>query len=169
MPSAESLRFRDALEDDVPHIAALLNTTAGALTARFGDGHWSGVTTERGVAFAFRHARIRVGCIGRRIITTLRLAKKKPWAIDVAYFTPVARPLYLTGMAVAVASQRQGWGRLALADACLTARNWPTNAIRLDAYDAEAGAGGFYAACGFEARGGKDYKSVPLLYFELLL
>jgi hypothetical protein len=31
---------------------------------------------------------------GTRIVTTLRLATKKPWAIDVAYFTPTKRPLH---------------------------------------------------------------------------
>src|SRR5213596_2828131 len=56
----------------------------------------------------------------------------------------VKRPLYLTGMAVSVTHQRQGLGRLALDDACAVAEKWPADAIRLDAYDAEAGAGGFY-------------------------
>lgn len=169
MSTAIQPRFRDAVEDDIPQIVALLNATAGALTARHGEGHWSTVTTERGVALALRHARIRVGCVARRVVTTLRLAPKKPWAIDVAYFTAVARPLYLTGMAVAVASQRRGWGRMALSDACLSARDWSANAIRLDAYEAQAGAGGFYAACGFLERGGREYRGVPLLYYEYLL
>ena len=33
---------------------------------------------------------------------------------------------------------------------------WPVDAIRLDAYDADAGAGGFYAKCG-TARSGAPY------------
>ncbi|HEV8456006.1 MAG TPA: GNAT family N-acetyltransferase, partial [Gemmatimonadales bacterium] len=70
----------------------------------------------------------------------MRLATKKPWAIDVSYFTPVKRPLYLTGMAVSVAQQGQGLGRLALEDARAVAQEWPAEAIRLDAYAAEAGA-----------------------------
>jgi GNAT superfamily N-acetyltransferase len=110
-----------------------------------------------------------VGRIGKRIVTVLRLATKKPWAIDVAYFTPVKRPLYLTGMAVSVAHQGQGLGRLALADACAVARAWPADAIRLDAYDAEAGAGRFYTKCGCTERGHVVYKGTPLVYYELLL
>jgi hypothetical protein len=43
------------------------------------------------------------------------------------------------------------------------------DAIRLDAYDAEAGAGPFYAKCGFEERGRVVYKGDPLIYYELLL
>ena len=163
------LTFRDALPADAPIIAALQNAAAGALTARYGEGHWSSLVTERGTILSQRHARVRVGRAGKRILTVLRLATKKPWAIDVSYFTPVKRPLYLTGMTVSVAHQGQGLGRLALEDACIVAQEWPADAIRLDAYDGEAGAGPFYAACGFRKRGHVTYKSNALVYYELLL
>jgi predicted N-acetyltransferase YhbS len=81
----------------------------------------------------------------------------------------VKRPLYLTGMAVAVAQQGQGLGRLALEDAVAVAREWPADAIRLDSYDADAGAGPFYAKCGFVERGRVLYRGDPLVYHELLL
>jgi len=97
------------------------------------------------------------------------LATKKPWAIDVAYFTAVQQPLYLTGMAVSIAHQGQGLGSLALDDACAIAQAWPADAIRLDAYDAAAGAGRFYARHGFTERGRVVYKSNPLIYYERLL
>jgi ribosomal protein S18 acetylase RimI-like enzyme len=99
----------------------------------------------------------------------VRLATKKPWAIDVDYFTPVQRPLYLTGMAVSVAHQGQGLGSMALEDACTIAEEWPSEAVRLDAYDTGAGAGGFYARCGFTERGRVVYKGDPLVYYERLL
>ncbi len=124
------------------------------MTARFGAGPWSTLVSERGAELAQRHARVRVGRDGRRIVTVLRLATRKPWPIDVAYFTAVKRPLYLTGMAIAVGRQRQGLGRLALEDACAIAEAWPADAIRLDAFDAKAGAGGFYARCGCTERAG---------------
>ena len=163
------LTFSDARPDDAPAIAALQNAAAGALTARFGEGHWSALTTERAAALSMRHARVRIGRAGKRVLTVLRLATKKPWAIDVAYFTPVKRPLYLTGMAVSVPHQRQGLGRQALEDARAVAAAWPAHAIRLDAYDAEAGAGRFYARCGYVERGRVRYRGNPLLYYELLL
>ncbi|HWC17231.1 MAG TPA: GNAT family N-acetyltransferase, partial [Terriglobales bacterium] len=47
----------------------------------------------------------------------LRLATKKPWAINTAYFTAVDRPLYLTGMAVHPDHQRKGIGCLLLKEA----------------------------------------------------
>jgi GNAT superfamily N-acetyltransferase len=103
------------------------------------------------------------------VLTVLRLATKKPWAIDVSYFTPVRRPLYLTGMAISVAHQGQGLGRQALGDARAVAQAWPADAIRLDAYDAPAGAGHFYAKCGYLERGRVIYKGNPLVYYELLL
>ena len=163
------LTFRDATPKDVPVIAALHNAAAGALTARFGEGRWSSLVTERGTAASQRHARVRVGKGGKRILTALRLVTKKPWAIDVSYFTPVKRPLYLTGMTVAVTHQGQGLGHQALEDAVDVARDWPADAIRLDAFDADAGTGAFYAKCGFLERGRVVYKGDPLVYYELLL
>ncbi len=163
------LRFRDAALKDVPAIAALRNATAGALTARFGEGHWSTLVTERATAAGQRHARIRVGRSGTRILTVLRLATKKPWAIDTSYFTPVKRPLYLTGMAVAVGYQSHGLGRRALEGARAIALAWPADSIRLDSYDAAAGAGRFYAKCGFQPRGHVSFKGEVLEYYELLL
>ena len=162
------LIFRDATLNDVPVIAALQNAAAGALTARYGEGHWSSLVTERGATLSQRHARVRIGRSGKRILTVLRLATKKPWAIDVSYFTPVKRPLYLTGMAVSVAHQGQGLGQLAVEDALAVARAWPADAIRLDAYDADAGAGPFYAKCGFRERGRVVYKNYPLAYLRIL-
>jgi GNAT superfamily N-acetyltransferase len=163
------LIFRDATAGDAPMIAALQNAAAGALTARFGEGHWSTLVTERDAVLAQRHARVRVGRHGERMLTVVRLATKKPWAIDVSYFTPVKRPLYLTGLAVSVAQQGQGLGRAALEDARALATAWPADAIRLDAYDHEAGAGPFYVKCGFRERGRVAYNGNPLGYYELPL
>jgi len=67
-------------------IAALHNAVAGGLTARFGVVHWSTLGSERSTALAQRHARVCVGRDGKRILMVLRLATKKPWAIDVSYF-----------------------------------------------------------------------------------
>ena len=51
----------------------------------------------------------------------------------------------------------------------LVAAAWPADAIRLDAYDHAAGAGPFYAKCGFRERGRVVYRGNPLAYYELLL
>lgn len=163
------LTFSDATSQDVEAIAALQNSVAEALTARYGKGHWSAASTAKGVAHTLKHASVRIGRAGGSVVTTLRLAKKKPWAIDTGYFTAVKLPLYLTGMAVNAEHQRRGLGRLALEDAHAVAMGWPADAIRLDAYDAEAGAGGFYEKCGYRERGRVVYRNAPLIYYELLL
>jgi len=103
------------------------------------------------------------------VVATLRLATKKPWAIDLTYFTAVPRALYLHDMAVEPSRQGKGLGRMLVDEAKAQARAWPSQAIRLDAYDAVHGAVGFYARCGFVEVGKATYRKTPLVYFELLL
>jgi GNAT superfamily N-acetyltransferase len=155
-----------ATEADAAAIAALRNAAAEHLTQRHGTGHWSSVATERGVLRALRTSRILVERAGERLVATLRLATKRPWAIDPAYFTAVPQALYLTDMAVAPDVQRQGVGRGLLLEAERFARDWPSQAIRLDAYDAAAGAGEFYAKCGYREMGRVIYRKTPLVYYE---
>jgi GNAT superfamily N-acetyltransferase len=163
------LTFSSATEGDAPALAALHNATSEGLTRRYGVGPWSGATTEKGVLFGLRQSRILIALSGETIVATLRLPTKKPWAIDRTYFTPVEKALYLINMAVIPSMQRRGIGRLLIAEAERQARAWPAGAIRLDAFDADAGAGGFYAKCGFKERGRTTYRNAPLIYFEKIL
>jgi GNAT superfamily N-acetyltransferase len=163
------LSFSVAELTDASALAALHSAVAEDLTRRYGRGPWSSLTTEQGVLFAMRHSRVVVARKGKNIVGTLHLPTKKPWAIDVSYFTPVKKALYLTGMAVTPTLQRQGIGRKLLEEAAKQARAWPADAIRLDAFDANAGAGTFYAKCGFREVGRVTYRKAPLIYFELLL
>ena len=142
---------------------------AERLTRDFGRGHWSNAPSERGVLFGLRRSTVYVARRRGRIIATLALSTRKPWAIDKKYFSPATRPLYLTSMAVEPKLQRQGIGRLCMVEAARAARTWPAHAIRLDAYDAPAGAGAFYARCGYTEVGRVSYKGTPLIYYELLL
>lgn len=159
----------DARLEDAAELYDLRVAVAQKLTEEFGHGFWSNHGTVRGAALAIRKARVYVVRRGRRIVGSLQLQTKKPWAIDVAYFTPCKRPLYLTGMAVAPTVQRKGIGRRMLAEAAAIARAWPADAIRLDAFDAPAGAGGFYAKCGYQERGRIVYRNDPLIYYEQVL
>jgi ribosomal protein S18 acetylase RimI-like enzyme len=168
-PNSSALTFAMATEADVAPIAALRTAAAEHLTRTFGRGHWSRIVTERAVRYDLKTSRVLVARRGSEIVATVRLATKKPWAIDVAYFTAVQRAVYVHDMAVAPDWQRQGVGRELVHEAIAVARAWPSQAIRLDAYDAAAGAGGFYARCGFREAGRVTYRSVPLIYFELLL
>ena len=163
------LTFSTATRADAPALAALHTAVAADLTNRFGRGPWSALTTEKGVLFSMRHSRVLVVSKGKTIAGTLHLPTKKPWAIDVSHFTPVKKALYLTHMAVTPTMQRQGIGRRLLDEAVKQVREWPADAIRLDAFDADAGAGGFYAKCGFHEVGRATYRKAPLIYFELVL
>jgi GNAT superfamily N-acetyltransferase len=161
--------FRSAGEADAEAIATIQTAAAADLTSRFGQGHWSTKTTVKGVLSLMRHGEFVIARTGRRAVAAARLGKQKPWAIDVDYFTPCRRPLYLTAMAVAPEWQRKGIGRRCLQETVRLARRWPADAVRLDVYDAPAGAGPFYAKCGFALRGGASYRGTPHLYYELLL
>jgi GNAT superfamily N-acetyltransferase len=166
------LSFAIATESDVPELAALHAAAAEDLTKRFGRSFWSSSPSERAILANIlkpQFSRTLIARSNRRIAGTLRLHTKKPWAIDAAYFTASKQPLYLTGMAVHPKHQRKGVGRLLLKEAEAIARAWPADAIRLDAYDSAAGAGGFYAKCGFREVAHVIYKTDPLIYFELVL
>jgi len=166
------LTFATATEADASSIAALRNAAADDLTHRYGHGPWSSTSTERGVLRDLarpKFSRTIVARDGNKIVATLCLQTKKPWAIDVTYFTLVKKALYLVGMAVHPEYQGKGVGRLLLKEAESISRNWPSNAIRLDAWDSAAGAGPFYTRCGFREAGRATYRKMPLVYFELIL
>lgn len=161
--------LESATAHDAVALAALHTSVAQHLTDLHGKGPWSSRTTEKGILFALRSSKVFVARNGSEIIATLRLATKKPWAIDTNYFAPCRRPLYLLGMAVTPGKQRQGIGRQCLEAAKILARDWPADSLRLDAYDAKAGAGAFYANCGFTEVGRAIYRNSPLVYYEIRL
>jgi predicted N-acetyltransferase YhbS len=162
------MRIVLATAADAAAIAAVRIAAADRLTRDFGEGHWSAHTNEASVVRDMKASRVLVAREGSRIVGTLTLQTRRPWAIDAAYFTPCQKALYLINMAVTPARQRTGVGRGLLHEALVVARAFPADAIRLDAYDAPAGAGEFYRKCGFASAGGKSYRGVPLLYFELI-
>ena len=163
-----ALALVEATPEDAATVAALRAAVAERLTRDFGQGHWSTVASERSVINDLRISKVFIAREGKRIIATLRLATRKPWAIDQSYFTDCVRPLYLSDMAVDPERQRSGIGRQCLAEARRIARNWPADAIRLDAYDAAAGAGEFYAKCGYRETGRVTYRRTPLVYYEMI-
>jgi GNAT superfamily N-acetyltransferase len=153
-----------------PAIAALRNATADHLTELYGKGYGSGHCSERGVLSDMKGGgTVYVARVRRTLLGTMTLGTRKPWAIDPLFFAASKAPLYLTDMAVAPAHQRTGIGRALLDEAARIARRWLADAIRLDAYDADSGAGEFYAKCGFREVGRKIYRTVPLIYYERLV
>jgi GNAT superfamily N-acetyltransferase len=163
------IRINIAAPCDASAVATLRNATTADLTTRHGPGHWSTTVSPESVARGIATSHVIVALLNEQIIGTTRLVKKKPWAIDPTFFSPSNKPIHLVDMAVHPAHQRIGVGRLVLEAARATAAELGADAIRLDAYDAPAGAGPFYERCGYTPRGGKSYRGVPLRYYELLL
>jgi GNAT superfamily N-acetyltransferase len=161
--------FKPAVASDANSLAALHIAVAADLTALHGQGPWSSKSSEHGVLHAMRTCEVFAARVDNEIVGTLRLTTKKPWAIDIDYFTPARRPLYLLAMAITPVRQRQGLGRRCLEEAARIARSWPADSLRLDAYDDKAGAGGFYARCGWTEKGRAPYRGARLIYYELLL
>jgi ribosomal protein S18 acetylase RimI-like enzyme len=116
-----------------------------------------------------RNAKVYVARHGKKLVATLTFSTRKPWAIDAKYFSKSKRPLYLTNMAVEPGRQRRGLGRSCIEEARRIAVQCSGDAIRLDAYDAAAGAGEFYRKCGFREVGRATYRGAPLIYFEMLV
>jgi GNAT superfamily N-acetyltransferase len=165
------LTFSDATDADGVAMAALRTGAAVSLAARFGPGPWSPPPHQVAQRLGTVPGRscVRVGRRDGTVVSALRLQTKKPWAIDVTWFSPADRPLYLTDMLVDPAHQGMGLGRAALEDAMRTAVAWPADAIRLDAWDADAGAGPFYVRCGYTERGRVVCRGTPLIYYERVL
>jgi len=168
---SRSVRFslQPATAADAATLAALHLAVADHLTQIHGPGPWSSKVSEKGVLYAMRTSHVYVARLGTQVVGTLRLASKKPWAIDTRFFSACRKPLYLLGMAITPARQRQGIGRRCLKEAERIAKAWPADALRLDAYDAKAGAGGFYSRCGWKETGRATYRGAALIYYELLL
>jgi ribosomal protein S18 acetylase RimI-like enzyme len=164
-----TLLFTLATPADVEAVVSLRAAVAHDLTTRHGRGHWSSVGTERSVMRDIRTSHVILAWIDRLAVGTARLATKRPWAINPAYFTPSPSVLYLTDMAVAPRCQGQGIGRRCLEQVRVVAAEHEAQAIRLDAYEGPAGAAGFYTKCGFTERGRVSYRATRLIYFEMLL
>lgn len=169
MPRRTAPRLVLATPHEAEGIARQRNTVADEFTKRHSRGWWSRQSSGRGVLFEMRISKVYVYRRRGEIVATLRLASKKPWAIDTAYFIPVERALFLHSIAVLPAHQRMGIGTRCLKAAEKFARAWPANAIRLDAFDHAASAGDFYCRAGFRQVGRTTYRGVRLIYFERLV
>ncbi len=168
-PPRPRVRVDLATPEDIPGIVAVRVNAAEDLTTRFGGGHWSGHATEKGVAWDLRQGKVLVARRGSAIVATLKIATRKPWAIELSWFAPCKHPWYLTNMAVDPKQQGRGIGKRCVLEAVRLARGAGGDAVRLDAYDAVAGAGPFYEKCGFTEVGRATYRVTPLIYYELQL
>ena len=139
------LSFRFATEEDIPALVKLRLAIDRDQARRFGRDRWSTTISERSVARGLKSSPVLVPQHQGQIIAGLRMDTKKPWGIDLKYFTPAVRAVYLHDVNVEPRLQRSGVGRELIERAKGVAQAWPVDAIRLDAYDGPSGAGPFYA------------------------
>jgi hypothetical protein len=90
------LTFGTATDSDVAELAALHRATAERLTQEFGYRSLVfGAIRKNRVPRDLSRPKFSRILIARasngRIVATLRLATKKPWAIDTSYFSPAQR------------------------------------------------------------------------------
>jgi GNAT superfamily N-acetyltransferase len=163
------LSFRFATVADIPELVTLRLAVDADQERRFGRERWWTTISEKSVARGLKSSRVLVAHQQRKIIGTIRMETKKPWAIDLRYFTPVCKAVYLHDVDVAPDRQRSGIGRALVERAKTVARQWPVEAIRVDTYDGPAGAESFYRKCGFAEVGRAVYRGVPLVYLECVL
>jgi len=151
---------------DARELVALRSAVARGMTGTFGEGHWSVCPSKAEVVRQLRASHVLVARHDSEIVGTVRLVRALPGIFDSKSFTPVQSALYVLGLAVAAKCRGQGVGRQLMEAAKETACSWGAQALWLDAYDHEAGAGPFYLKCGFRSVGRTEYLEMPLIYFE---
>lgn len=166
--SVSALSFRLATAADIPALLQLRLAIDADQAQRFGDDRYATTISEKSVARSLKSSRTLVATRRGRVVGTVRMETKKPWAIDLSYFTPVCHAVYLHNVDVHPELQRSGIGRQLMDRTKAMAKEWPVDAIRLDAYDGPSGGGPFYKKCGFKKTGHAVYRGVPLVYYELV-
>ena len=163
-----SLQITRALPSDARAIADLRGAVARHMTLQHGQGHWSPCPSKAEVTRQLRASHVLIARQQGRIVGTVRLATANPLAFDSGSFTSVETAIYVLGLAVAPECRKQGIGRQLIEAAKAVARSRPAQALWLDAYDSEVGAGPFYSRCGFRRVGPTTFKEVMLVYYEWL-
>ena len=165
-----NVAIRAAERADAETIHAIRTSAADALTAEFGSGHWSHVESLDTLR---RHAVDRdlfLAMSNGEAFGTFELESKTPGFYSRHWFTdPDAPAYYLFSMAIVKTSQRRGLGRTIMDEMEAMAVAHGKRALRLDAYDAPAGAGVFYEKCGFVLVHEGSFNRVPLRYYEKVL
>jgi len=174
------LTIEEATPNDVAEILALRLEVDARMQERYGNDRWAPPISEGSVLRFFKGPRTRksdgetlikilVGKSRGEIVALTRMQTKKPWAFDLKYFTSGANAVYLGNVEVSPKYQGRGFGIQLMAAVVDHARAWPVNAVRTSAYDGVAGAGAFYAKCGFREVGRVTYRTIPMIFFEMIL
>ena len=159
-----------ATHTDAVALTALRIAAARDLADKFGEGPWSVATdTIEGVRCEVRAGQTYLAREEGVAIATLRLTQRNPWLCRTDIFTPCQSAAYLLALVVLPARQRHGVGRECVEGAVRIVTAAGAKSVRLDAFDAPAGAGEFYRRCGFREVHRGIYLGTPLIWFERLV
>src|SRR5207237_3603249 len=87
--SIDMLSVSIAMAEDAADLTRLRCAAADHLTRQHGQGHWSGLTTERGVLYGIKTSRVLVARDADGSVGTMRLATRKAGDIERRYLLPV--------------------------------------------------------------------------------
>ncbi len=161
------LSLRRIGPEDVQDVRDIRVRAAEDLTIRHGVGHWSHVTTLRTLRRRALEKQVLAVDRNGSLIGTFTVSAKKIGFYRNSWFANPDDPaLYLTDMAIHPNKQRMGVGRWCMAEIDNMARRDGLLAVRLDAYDAPAGAGAFYEKCGYRRVHHGSVNGTPLMYYE---
>ena len=85
------LKLELAAAADAGELGELRAAVNRHFLAQFGKGYWISNTTERCVLFRMKRGTVFAAREGPKIVASLTLSTRKPWAIDTRYFTAVRR------------------------------------------------------------------------------
>jgi len=159
-------KFVPATVADVPSLTALEVAEAAQMTRGSGPRRPPPPGIEKKVRSRLKNSSVYVARENGRLIVALRLGTKKPRTMDTKYFQPCARPLYFLGVTVAPYRRNVETGLRCMEETARIARERLADALRLDACEENRE---FYRKCGFKEVGRVVNKTVPLIYFEMLL
>ena len=163
------MKLVPATPEDAEAVASLRTRAATHLALSHGPGPWAREVSGKDVLARMSKGKVFLVRHRQGLIATLGLTTTKPRAIDVSNFRAVRLPIYLVDMAVDPEHQGRGIGRWCLGEVEGLVRSWSGEAVRLDAYEGQAGASGFYRRCGYREVGRAVFRQVPLVYFESIL
>lgn len=83
--AAKRIRLERATDADAAAIAWLRTAVADDLKSTYGPGHWALRASEKGVLTDLQTSAVFVARSRSKVVATLRLATRKPWAIDTTY------------------------------------------------------------------------------------
>lgn len=175
MRESGDLQFGIALAEDAKAVEEMRRLAAQDLTARFGQGHWSGESKLAGIREriklgdeeTLRPSTLFVLRKDRLAVASLVLSRHMPSFWKASYWKePKAIAVGVTNLVVHPQYQRQGLGRLIMDGAEKHSRDRRIEFMRLDAYTDNPISTNFYRALGYDERIAIDLRGTKLTLFE---